>query len=96
MKNENLVIQNFILEVTVIEPISDIVEKLSNNLFRDIDIQFLNKNLQKFSELAMKNFGMNDTILDRPENEEYLNDFVIQRFLERFKILLNFFKSFKE
>ena len=93
MRNES--IDKFILQATLIDPISDIITKLENKEFRDCDIKWLNEKLNKFTVFALetlgKNFSENDYLLN---NDNILNKYKINSFLKAFRTLFFYFKSF--
>lgn len=90
---KSAVIENFFLDEILIRPIDDICKKLKNSEFRDLDIKWLNAQLDKYVGLAAKTFGLklDQELIYRPE--ETLNDFVTQDYLNRFNILLKYFKD---
>lgn len=90
---KNAAIENFFLDEILIKPIEDICEKLKKSEFRDIDIKWLNAQLDKFAGLAAKTFGieLDQELIYRPQ--ETLNDFVAQDYLNKFNILLKYFKD---
>lgn len=48
----NQVIDQFIIEASLIDPISKIVNQLNNGEFRDCDIKWLDAKLEKFTKFA--------------------------------------------
>lgn len=90
---KNDVIDQLIIQVTLIDPITDILNKLKATEFRDCDIKWLNEKLNKFTTFAAETLGYNNHLfpeLDYP----YLNDLVKDKFTEYFTTLLSYFKSY--
>ena len=90
---ETTQIDNFIFEVTVIDPITDLIAKIENNEFRDCDIDWLNNQLEKYTGLALKILGKKVN-LDKAVSG-VMNDIIRLRFLGYFKTLLGFFKNYQ-
>ncbi len=86
-------IQNFIIEASLINPVNDIIFKLEAKDFRDCDIKWLNDRLYKFTAFAAETLGVK---FPQQEivNEGVMNEYVTERFLNAFRTLLNYFKSF--
>jgi hypothetical protein len=89
MKNE------FIISITLISPLEDIISKLNKFEFRDCDIKWLDKKLEKFTEFAAKTFGIN-TVMAQTESVKptYMNGYAYQYYLNYFTKLLTYFRSF--
>ena len=92
MKNEAIDI--FIIEVTLIDPINDIVTKLENKEFRDCDIKWLNDRLSKFTSFAAETLGKKFGKINLVNNDGIMNEYKTNAFLVAFKTILNYFKSF--
>lgn len=99
LKNE------FIYEMAIINPITEIILKLERGEFRDCDMKWLNDNLDKYANIAIcsiKSMGKSKVrIGDIKHNgglvrEGVLNDHNKERYLKAFKILLEYFKSVKD
>jgi len=88
------VINTFIIETTLIDPINDIITKLENKEFRDCDIKWLNDRLYKFTAFAAETLGKKFGEVDLVGNDGNLNEYKIERFLKSFRTILNYFKSF--
>lgn len=86
-------IQNFIIEASLINPVNDIISKLEAKDFRDCDIKWLNDRLYKFTAFAAETLSVK---FPQQEivNEGVMNEYVTERFLNAFRTLLNYFKSF--
>jgi hypothetical protein len=87
-------IQNFIIETTLVDPITDIVTKLENKEFRDCDIKWLNNRLHNFTTIAMETLGKSFGKIDLVDNDGVMNEYKTNRFLEAFNTILNYFKTF--
>lgn len=89
------ILDQFTIDTILIDPMQDIITKLENKEFRDCDISWLNNKLYKFTKFAAetleKEIGLQGELVN---NNGVLNDQNIKRFIEAFKTLLNYFKSF--
>lgn len=91
---KNAVIESFIYEVVLIDPIKDIVNKLENNEFRDCDIKWLNDKLNKFTSFALETL---DKTFELGEiGSTVMNDTIKSRFLNCFNTLLKYYKSMSD
>lgn len=86
-------INNFIYETVLINPISDIVNKLENREFRDCDVKWLNSKLDKFTSFALETLGKSFDL--NGIGSDMMNDNVREQFLNHFNTLLKYFKNFK-
>ncbi len=84
-------IETFIIEASLIMPITDIISNLKNCEYRDCDISWLAKKLEGYTEIALAILGKK--LLLPKLNYLVMNDFVKDRFLKYFDTLLNYFKS---
>jgi hypothetical protein len=89
-------IDQFIIEATLIDPISKIVNQLNNGEFRDCDIKWLDAKLEKFTKFACETLGINGMMPSDVNREKFtlLNDYVKNQYINRFSTLLGYFKSF--
>ena len=85
--------QKAFLQLTLIDPVSNIISKLENNEFRNIDIRYLEEQLVKYMNLAAKTFNLN-FLLKKNYDSEFFNDYFRNEFLKYFKELLKYFKTF--
>jgi len=92
----NKAIDQFIIEATLISPVSKIVSQLKNGEFRDCDIKWLDTKLENFTKFALETLGIKGLMLSDVNSEKYatLNDYVKNQYLTRFETLLSYFKSF--
>jgi len=91
----NPVIDQFIIEVSLINPISKIVNQLNNGEFRDCDIKWLDTKLENFTKFACETLGISALMPSQVESEKHtlLNDYVKNQYVKRFNTLLEYFKS---
>lgn len=94
MKPTQNTINDFIINTSVIEPIEKIISDLENGNFRDCDIDYLNKKLHTFTQIAAKTLGINFEYQEIVNNDNNLNPYKKDRFLTNFKKLLDYFKTF--
>ncbi len=92
----NTVIDQFIIETTLINPIEKIILQLKNGEFRDCDIKWLDSKLEKFIEIAAKTLGINVIMPTKLDSETFiiLNNYALKYYKDKFNTLLNYFKSF--
>ena len=93
MKNE--VLNTFIIEAALIDPINDIIFELKNKGFRDSDIRWLNDKLYKYTAVAAETLGIKFPKIELIEHDGVLNDYTTTRFIEAFTTLLNYFKIYR-
>lgn len=97
MKNlENPAVQQFIIEMTLIDPIKDIISKLNKGEFRDCDIKWLDIKLENFISFACETLNINFTKPSQlfGETFKYINDYSKTKYLERFELLQKYFTTF--
>lgn len=91
----NAVIYQFIIEVSLIDPINKILSQLKNGEFRDCDINWLDKKLDGFVEFAAKTLNIKGLIPQRESvKPSFMNDYAIEYYSNYFNHLLNYFKTF--
>lgn len=96
MALSNDTVNQFIINVQLIEPVQKIVDNLKEKNYRESDIKWLNEKLKNYTELALKILGIKVAFYAEPPTSEKgvkLNDFTYGRFLHYFTTLLNCFKS---
>lgn len=86
------VVDQFILEVSLVRPIEKIIGKLMSGDFRDCDIAWLDKKLEDFTVFACKTLGF-EAHIPAPEKGRILNDYTKKQYVDRFSTLLNYFKG---
>lgn len=92
---ENDTINQFIIEMTLINPVSGIVKKLKNNEFRDCDITYLDRKLMDYTSFACKTLNINVSINDLGGKRDgvVMNYFVSNLYISRFETLLKYFEN---
>jgi|SRR6185503_578287 hypothetical protein len=86
------IVDQFIIEVTLIDPIVKIIGKLEKGEFGDRDVKWLDSKLEKFADFACKTLFL--TIpMPEPMNGKVLNDYTTKQYISRFNTLLEYFKS---
>ena len=95
MKKENLINQ-FIIDTTIIHPLEKIISEFDNKNIRDCDIDWLNKQLDKFTELAAKSLFLDFETISTSNDNTILTDFWRKKYYYYFTTLLNFFKTFND
>jgi hypothetical protein len=95
LNTENDVVNKFIIDVTLIDPINKIIDGLKNGEYRNIDINYLDKKLEHFTEVACKmlNIDFPDTVLENDRSGVILNDYIKNQYIERFTTLLLYFEG---
>jgi hypothetical protein len=89
----NPAIDQFIIEVALIEPIEKIINLLDNRELRDCDIKWLDKKLENFIEFAAKTLGITAIMPSQRERFTVLNNYVRNQYKKKFCTLLNYFKT---
>lgn len=89
----NPILQQFIIETVLINPVNDIISKLEKREFRDCDIKWLNDKLYNFTNFAAKTLGIKFGKVNLVNNDGVLNEYKINEFLKAFRTLLGYFKS---
>lgn len=84
-----------LLEFCYIRPLHNIVKNLEDNIYNDSDMDFLNSELKKYTEVAVKGVQIDLGKFNIPETGVggNLNQENKKRFLKYFTILLDYFKS---
>lgn len=93
----NNAIDQFIIEVKLIDPVKKIIDGLKNKSFRDCDISFLDKKLSDFTMFACGTLnikGLSPDSIKRDRSGVTLNEFVTKQYIDRFTTILNYFKTF--
>lgn len=91
---KNPVIDQFIIEAYLIYPVSKIVNQIKSREFRDCDINWLDAKLENFTKFACKTLAISlPTAIDFEKEGVTLNDYVLNQYLKRFSILLEYFKT---
>lgn len=74
----NPVIDQFIIEASIIDPISKIVIQLNNGEFRDCDIKWLDAKLERFTKFACETLGISGMMPSDENNNvvEPSHDFI--------------------
>ncbi|MDD2446036.1 MAG: hypothetical protein PHX09_04470 [Clostridia bacterium] len=92
---ENNTINQFIIEMTLINPVSDIVKKLKNNEFRDCDIAYLDRKLMDYTSFACKTLNINVALnnLDNKKDGVVINNYVSNMYISRFETILKYFET---
>ncbi len=92
---DNPAVEQFIIETTLINPVSKIIQQLKTGQFRDCDIKWLDKKLEAFVEFAAKTLHVNGVMPQRESiKPAHMNDYAVQYYLKYFNQLLEYFKSF--
>lgn len=88
------VVNQFIIEVSLIDPISKIISKLNNGEFRDCDIKWLDAKLDDFVDFAAKTLGVMG-ILPQIESikPKYMNSYAVEYYGRYFNQLLEYFNK---
>jgi len=86
-------VDDFIFEMTLINPIEKIIAKLKNKDYRDCDVTWLDSKLDKFIRFAAETFGMKMPAQIERKPFPVLNDHNYKYYIEKFTTLLNYFKT---
>ena len=86
-------LDQFVINAIIIEPISKIIKSLENKEYRDCDVKWLNKKLFNYTEFAAKTLGINFNNEQILNDDNPMNEYCYDIFLQAFKTLLGYFKS---
>lgn len=89
-------LQQFIIEVKLVEPLTKIIDGLKSGSFRDCDIKWLDDKLEGFIVLAAETLGLKNIIKPSQLGKEpftILNEHNIKYYLTKFNALLSYFKT---
>ena len=80
------------IEILLIDPVDKIIKTLEAGAYRDNDIPWLDKQLQKYSAIACK---IVDATITPPDETGFcrLNEHTTSKYLEYFNLLLSLFKT---
>lgn len=87
------VINDFIIDTTLIQPVNNIVKGLNDGIYRDCDIKWLDGKLEAFTRLACQTLGIALPAPPPTEHFTLLNEYVKMQYINRFTTLLNYFKT---
>ena len=95
INTDNDVVNKFIIDVTLIDPINKIIDGLKNGKYRNIDINYLDKKLEHFTAVACKmlNIDFSGTVIENDRSGVILNDYTKNIYIERFTTLLRYFEG---
>jgi hypothetical protein len=92
---KNELVNRFIIETTLIDPIKKIVAELNSDGFRDCDIKWLNDKLDGFMVLASKTLGIETQFI--PVNAPtIMNQYAKAYYLRYFNQLLAYYKKLND
>lgn len=94
IQTNNDTINSFVIQVTLIEPVQDIVSKLENGNFRDCDIKWLDEKLYSFVSFSAQTLGLKIGSSIPESNFTFLNEYAKQYYLKYFNQILAYFKTF--
>lgn len=93
MKENNEILNQFIIDTVLVNPVNEIVTKLQERSFRDCDIKWLDGKLEKFTSFTAETLGLKLDPVSRSESFTHFNDVVTDKYIFYFTTLLNYFKS---
>ncbi|GIV35428.1 MAG: hypothetical protein KatS3mg031_2963 [Chitinophagales bacterium] len=88
------VIDKFVIDVLLIEPINKILSKLQSGEYRDCDVEWLDGQVLKFTKIAAEVFNVTLNGNNNSGNK-VLNEHTKKDYEKKFTTLLNFFKQCK-
>lgn len=86
------IINKFIIQVVLVTPISAIVSKLKNREYRDCDISWLNSKMEAFTLLACETLHLYICLSENDATT--MNDYTTNQYVDRFTVLLGYFKEY--
>ena len=89
------VVNQFIIEISLLKPVKKIIEDLEAGNFRDCDINWLDNKLENFIEFTGSTLNIKGVMSQRESvKPKYINSYAVEYYLKYFKQLLDYFKSF--
>ena len=90
----NTAIDQFIIEITLIDPVTKILKQLENGEFRDCDIKWLDSKLESFVEFTAKTLGINGVMSQRESvKPACMNGYAFEYYSKYFTTILSYFKT---
>lgn len=83
--------EQFIIEMTLVDPVTKILSKLVKDEFRDCDCKWLDSRLEHFVKIACELQGIKGII--QADTTTVLNDFTKFQYIKRFTTLLDYFRT---
>jgi hypothetical protein len=95
INTENDVVNKFIIDELLCDPIKSIIEGLKNGEYRDIDINYLDSKLEHFTAVACKmlNIDFSGSVIENDRIGVILNDYIKNQYIERFTTILRYFEG---
>jgi hypothetical protein len=90
-KENDFLIESFMIYEYVIDPIEQIISGLKNHQYSNIDIDYLELELERFTNLALELLEVNFRTIH--EKFVQLNEYTTEKYIEYFTILLAFFNK---
>lgn len=89
------ILKQFIVEVSLIDPINKIVKNLKGGNYGDCDIKWLDAKLEGFIKFAGESLGVYALMPSQVFIEPFtiLNDHNTKHYLTKFETLVNYFKT---
>lgn len=94
IQTSNDTINSFIIQVTLIEPVQEIISKLENGNFRDCDIKWLDEKLHKFVSFSAETLGVKINSSIQESKFPFFNEYAKEYYLKYFNQILAYFKTF--
>lgn len=90
----NPAIDQFIIDVSLVDPIEKILGQLERGEFRDCDLKWLDAKLDGFVEFAAKTLDIKGIMPQRESvKPAYMNDYAAKYYKKYFNTLLQYFKT---
>ena len=84
----------FIIEMTLVDPINKIVKALESRNYRDCDVKWLDSKLASFIDLAAKTLHINGVMTPSESiRPSLMNEYAYEYYLKYFAGLLTYFKT---
>lgn len=87
------ILNQFIINVTLIDPIKKIITNLENKNYRDCDVKWLDSKLEAYVKLTCETLGVKGLTIPS-SHYTILNEYVYTKYLGYFNNLLSYFKDF--
>lgn len=95
-QTQDEVINQFIINVSLVNPIQEIIGKLNVGDYRDCDIKWLDVKLEGYIKFAAETFGIKGIVPSElgASKFPYFNSCSKKYYLKHFTTLLDYFKKF--
>jgi hypothetical protein len=88
------IVDQFIINTVLINPIEKILNQLEKNEFRDCDIKWLDDKMNALIMFAGETLNIKVPVMVEKETLPFINGYILDYYTKRFTTLLEYFKTF--